>query len=410
VQANHGGYVAHKELIHVEPGVTPDFSFSLSPLETPVASLGTLLVHANVEDASVLVDGSIAGAIGKDKQFSASVAPGKHKIVLQKQGFESIPAASEVEVSQSHEVVVSFDLREKVAGVHGQPEQYLTIEGPPSGAEVIVDSHAYHVPDSRKLDVLVQAGLRHVEVNAKGFERWTKDVKVEPGVSEEVTAEMKPTAPGRSVEASTPNPPPSAPSPSGSFAVDRTVIEKGEKTELNWNIQNATSVRIDGQTVNASGSKSVTPTESTTTYHLVATGPGGKEIEKEAIVIVNTPAPSKPTTDASVVSPQDKQDISNLLAQYAATFEHKDAKKLQELWPGIGKDTLKRIKTAYGANTRVSFSNLGFSRLADGKVQVSCTQSVQSDQNKVPSPKPNFSILVNQKSGSWVINFIPLNE
>jgi len=127
-------------------------------------------------------------------------------------------------------------------------------------------------------------------------------------------------------------------------------------------------------------------------------------------VIVNTPAPPKPTTDASAVSPQDKQAISDLLAQYAASFEHKDAKKLQELWPGIGKDLLKKIKTAYGANTRVSFSNLGFSRLADGKVQVSCTQSVQSDQMKVPSAKTNFSILVNQKGGSWVINFIPLNE
>lgn len=414
VQASHGGYVAHSELIHVERGVTPDFSFSLAPLETPPPSLamGTLLIHANVEDASVLVDGSIAGSVGKNKQFSASVAPGKHTIVVQKQGFESIPAASNVEVSQSHEVDVSFELREKVAGVHTLPEQYLTIEGPPTGAEVLIDSHAYQLPASRRLDVPVQAGLRHVEVNAKGFERWTKDVKVESGVREEVTAEMKPTPPpARPAESAPPAPPPpSAPLPSGSFAVDRTVIEKGEKAELSWNIQNASSVRIDGQAVSASGSKTVTPTESTTTYHLVATAPGGKEVEKEAVVIVNTPAPPKPTIDASAVSPQDKQAISDLLAQYAASFEHKDAKKLQELWPGIGKDLLKKIKTAYGANTRVSFSNLGFSRLADGKVQVSCTQSVQSDQMKVPSAKTNFSILVNQKGGSWVINFIPLNE
>ncbi len=414
VQASHDGYVAHTELIHVDQGVTPDFSFSLSPLETPPPSLamGTLLIHANVEDASVLVDGSIAGSVGKNKQFSVSVAPGKHKIVVQKQGFESIPAASNVEVSQSHEVDVSFDLLQKVAGIHAMPEQYLSIEGPPTGAEVLIDSHAYQLPASRRLDVPVQAGLRHVEVNAKGFERWTKDVKVESGVREEVTAEMKPTPPPtRPAESSTPAPPPPpAPSPSGSFAVDHTVIEKGEKAELIWNIQNASSVRIDGQAVSASGSKTVTPTESTTTYHLVATGPGGKEVEKEAVVIVNTPAPPKPTTDASAVSPQDKQAISDLLAQYAASFEHKDAKKLQELWPGIGKDLLKKIKTAYGANTRVSFSNLGFSRLADGKVQVSCTQSVQSDQMKVPSAKTNFSILVNQKGGSWVINFIPLNE
>jgi len=29
---------------------------------------------------------------------------------------------------------------------------------------------------------------------------------------------------------------------------------------------------------------------------------------------------------------------------------------------------------------------------------------------KVPSAKTNFSILVNQKGGSWVINFIPLKR
>jgi len=272
----------------------------------------------------------------------------------------------------------------------------------------MVDRESHKLPSGGRLDVVVQAGLRHVEVNAKGFERWTKDVPVKANQGEEVVEAKLMLSASPTPEPLRSVPPAPAPSPSGPFEVNRRAIEKGEKAELRWDIQNAKEVRIDGQNVNSSGSMTIAPTEPSTTYHLVATGPGGR-YSSETVVIVNTPAPPKPTTDTASVSEQDRKAISDLLQQYAQSFEHKDAKKVQELWPGIGKDFLRKIKESYSANAKISYSNLQFSRLADGKVQVSCTQTVQFARN-LHSERPNFAILVNQRAGSWVISYIPLND
>jgi peptidoglycan-associated lipoprotein len=60
-----------------------------------------------------------------------------------------------------------------------------------------------------------------------------------------------------------------------SFSVEPTSITEGQSATLRWAVENADSVTISGLgEVQASGSRSVNPT-STTTYNLSATGPGG---------------------------------------------------------------------------------------------------------------------------------------
>src|SRR5205814_507856 len=87
-----------------------------------------------------------------------------------------------------------------------------------------------------------------------------------------------------------PPPPPPPTAPTASLTANPSSINKGESTTLTWETQNATDVSIDGQgAVNPSGSQSVTPTDSTT-YRLVAKGPGGEQ-EATARVTVNRPAP-----------------------------------------------------------------------------------------------------------------------
>ncbi len=81
-----------------------------------------------------------------------------------------------------------------------------------------------------------------------------------------------------------PPPPPSAPTVALSATPEN--IQQGQSTTLTWNTQNASTVNITGLgTVAASGSKQVTPADSTT-YQLTATGPGG-ERDASARVTVN---------------------------------------------------------------------------------------------------------------------------
>ena len=74
-----------------------------------------------------------------------------------------------------------------------------------------------------------------------------------------------------------PPPPPAAtsPSPTASITVTPDSINPGGSAVLAWKTTDATEISIDGiGTVNAYGTQNVSPTESTT-YHLVARGPGG---------------------------------------------------------------------------------------------------------------------------------------
>ena len=88
----------------------------------------------------------------------------------------------------------------------------------------------------------------------------------------------------------TPPPPPlPAPvAPTATLAANPNVIQQGQSTVLTWQTSNASEIAIPGLgTLPPSGSRSITPSESTT-YTLVAKGPGGTK-DVSARVTVNAP-------------------------------------------------------------------------------------------------------------------------
>jgi peptidoglycan-associated lipoprotein len=95
-----------------------------------------------------------------------------------------------------------------------------------------------------------------------------------------------------------PPPPPAAPAPTASIAVTPNSIQAGQSASLTWQTTNATDVSIDGiGAVQANGSQSVSPSDSTT-YHLTAKGAGGTQDATARITVTAAPAP--PPAAASV--------------------------------------------------------------------------------------------------------------
>ncbi|MFL6437155.1 MAG: peptidoglycan-associated lipoprotein Pal [Terriglobales bacterium] len=87
-----------------------------------------------------------------------------------------------------------------------------------------------------------------------------------------------------------PPPPPPPPSPTASISANPATINAGQSTQLTWQTDNATDVSIEGVgKVQASGSQTVTPTDSTT-YRLTASGPGGTQ-DATTRVTVTRPQP-----------------------------------------------------------------------------------------------------------------------
>jgi peptidoglycan-associated lipoprotein len=89
-------------------------------------------------------------------------------------------------------------------------------------------------------------------------------------------------------------PPPPPPAPTATLTANPNTVPAGQPTTLSWQTSNATDVAIDGLgTVDANGSKQVTPAESTT-YRLIAKGAGGTQ-EATARVTVSAAQVQQPT-------------------------------------------------------------------------------------------------------------------
>jgi len=97
------------------------------------------------------------------------------------------------------------------------------------------------------------------------------------------------------VEPPPPPPPPPPPAPSISLSANPSTIERGQSSNLTWNSSNATSVTINGGvgTVEASGSRRVTPGDSTT-YTARAAGPGGNAVAEARVTVTAPPPPPPP--------------------------------------------------------------------------------------------------------------------
>jgi peptidoglycan-associated lipoprotein len=91
-----------------------------------------------------------------------------------------------------------------------------------------------------------------------------------------------------------PPPPPeaTAPAPTASITVTPSSINPGGGSVLAWRTTDATEISIDGiGTVNAYGTQNVSPSESTT-YHLVARGPGGSKDATARLTVAAAAAPA----------------------------------------------------------------------------------------------------------------------
>ena len=96
-----------------------------------------------------------------------------------------------------------------------------------------------------------------------------------------------------------PPPPPPPPAPTASISVSPNTIQAGQSASVSWQTTDATDVSVDGiGAVQPNGSQSVSPADSTT-YHLVAKGPGGTQEATARLTVTPPPPPPPPPPTVS---------------------------------------------------------------------------------------------------------------
>ena len=107
-------------------------------------------------------------------------------------------------------------------------------------------------------------------------------------------------------------PPPPAPAPTAptaTLAATPSVIQQGQPTLLTWQTSNANEITIAGLgTVPPSGSRSITPSESTT-YTLVAKGPGGTKDVSARVTVNPVIAKATPSPTDEVLFAKNIKDV-----------------------------------------------------------------------------------------------------
>ena len=115
-----------------------------------------------------------------------------------------------------------------------------------------------------------------------------------------------------------------APAPTAQLSATPTVITAGDQVQLSWRTTDAATVSIDGiGDVPTAGVKSVSPAESTT-YHLIARGPGGVA-ESSVRVTVNAPPAVQVQSNTMSEEEEFKANVQDIFFDYDSYDVRDDA-------------------------------------------------------------------------------------
>ena len=113
-----------------------------------------------------------------------------------------------------------------------------------------------------------------------------------------------------------PPPPPPPPAPTATISADPDTIQTGQGSTLTWQTTNATDVSIDGiGKVDASGSRRVSPMQSTT-YRLTAKGAGGTQDATARVTVTQPPPPPPPPQPSETEQQMFDRSIKNIFFDY----------------------------------------------------------------------------------------------
>jgi len=284
-------------------GVICFFAFALQA-QPARAQEGRLSVHASPPEAYIFVDGKAIKP--SNRGMVRGLSAGAHQVGIYNYGFMPMTRNVTIEPNKTAKLDVTLD---RVTQTVGKPWGAMTIEGPPSGAAVLLngktpDYFVGHVDEFNhewwwKQELVVPAGTHQVTVELGDQVIWSGPVTVPAGQRVIISTNnggVQKTVPWPRGDELGARPRFEAGAASATVAVapvtaqlsaSATQVDCGTPSDLKWSGSGDVhdEITIVGE-VPSSGSRSVQPKQ-TTTYTYTASGPGGTATSS-ATVNVNT--------------------------------------------------------------------------------------------------------------------------
>jgi peptidoglycan-associated lipoprotein len=119
----------------------------------------------------------------------------------------------------------------------------------------------------------------------------------------------------KKVQPAPPPPPPPPPAPTATLTANPTTIEKGQSVTLTWQTTNADDVTLGPNKVDANGSATVSPTDSTT-FRLIAKGAGGTQEATARVTVTQPPPPPPPAQPSATDQELFNQNVKDVFFDY----------------------------------------------------------------------------------------------
>lgn len=277
------------------------------------AETGKLEIRVSPKQAYVFVDGKAI----RDGSQTIDLEPGSHEVSVRNYGYSPKTQVVQIHPGSTTEITVRLSASgNEVSGPFGDIE----LKGHPRAAVLLngttPDYFVGHV-DEFNWDwlwhqrLLVKPGTYHVTVTREGNPIWSGPVAVNAGQKVIIYLDQN----GKMKTSDWPQGNRLAPQPrfhagiasaevpiapvTAQLTAQSAPISCGQAARLDWKSADAMAVSIANLgEVSASGGRTVTPTK-TTTYELVAKGPGGEATQRATVTV-----DSQPTATLTLTHPE----------------------------------------------------------------------------------------------------------
>lgn len=185
VRVERAGYSPEEQTVDLKRDKPAKLTFHLRPIPT----VATLIVR-NAAGAEVALDGQAARRGDSDNVLTLQVSPGRHKVLITRQGFRPISQDMEFTAGVPNEIDVSKLSFEAIIA-NGN----ITFQGNPATAEITVSTaDGRNLPAQVGIATPYREGKYSLRAKAAGFDDYSEAFEVKAGESKIVAFEMKKTA------------------------------------------------------------------------------------------------------------------------------------------------------------------------------------------------------------------------